>query len=255
MGVSQTGELLRFEKASKTFVDSKFRKTHALENVSLSIQAGEFIAILGPSGCGKSTMLRLAAGLDSPTSGTVTFRGEPVTGPSPERGLVFQAYNSFPWLTVRQNIAFGLASNETPKQREEVSKWLAVTGLNEFAEAYPKVLSGGMRQRMALARTMIVKPQLVLLDEPFGALDERTRNSMQQLLLQVVADSGCTVVFVTHDIREAILLSDRVILLTPRPGQIAHIFEPKLTKPKHREQMTTGEFGAMYDLVLSCLED
>src|SRR5262245_5077 len=151
----------------------------ALENIDLTLAACEFLSVLGPSGCGKSTLLRLAAGLEVPTSGEVTYDGVPIEGPSRQRGFVFQSYSVFPWLTVRENVAFGLDHAESRVNEGRITKWLQFTGLSDFADAYPKTLSGGMRQRLALARTMIVEPELLLLDEPFGALDERTREGMQ----------------------------------------------------------------------------
>src|SRR5262245_18347239 len=192
----------------------------ALEDIDLTLAAGEFVSVLGPSGCGKSTLLRLAAGLESPTSGEVIYDGAPVQGPSRSRGFVFQSYGVFPWLTVRENVAFGLNGSRSGANDPKIAKWLEFTGLSDFANAYPKTLSGGMRQRLALARTMIVEPELLLLDEPFGALDERTRHGMQQLLLEAIRETGSSVIFVTHDVREAIFLADRLILLSKRPGRI-----------------------------------
>ena len=172
----------------------------ALENIDLSLGAGEFLSVLGPSGCGKSTLLRLAAGLELPTSGEVTYDGIPIDGPSRRRGFVFQSYSVFPWLTVRENVAFGLNNNDSRANDGRITKWLQFAGLTDFADAYPKTLSGGMRQRLALARTMIVEPELLLLDEPFGALDERTREGMQHLLLKAARETRCSVIFVTHDV-------------------------------------------------------
>lgn len=247
--------LLEFKRIEKCFSDQKLRKFRALENVSISLQEGEFLAVIGPSGCGKSTLLRLAAGLDFPTSGEVLFAGKPVSSPSPERGLVFQAYNSFPWLSVRKNIVFGLSAHAVAQREDEIRRWLEITGLAEFAESYPKTLSGGMRQRMALARSMIMNPKLLLLDEPFGALDEHTRERMQQLLLRTVAASSCSIVIVTHDVREAILLSDRVIQMSPRPGTVQNIFSSPLPKPRSREQMKTPEFIALHQEIVDQLRE
>jgi len=245
-----TNALLQFDRASKSFVSSRGHNVTALEPISFSIQRGEFVTLIGPSGCGKSTLLRLAAGLDAPTSGSVLYDGQPVNGPSMERGFVFQSYSAFPWLTVRENVGFGLHREQHNQREEEISRWLQLMGLAEFADSYPKVLSGGMRQRLALARSMIVKPKLLLLDEPFGALDEHTRESMQQLLLQVVADSGCTVLFVTHDIREAVLLGDRIIVLSARPGRVLRDVTSPLSKPRGREHLRAPEFAALYETIL-----
>lgn len=242
--------VLEVSGVEKHFVDEKFRKVAALGPVDLALDGGEFIALLGPSGCGKSTLLRLVAGLDFPSKGEVRYLGRPVTRPSVERGLVFQAYNSFPWLTVRENVAFGMDQSERRRNAPEIQKWLEFVGLEEFAEAFPKVLSGGMRQRMALARSMIVQPKLLLLDEPFGALDERTRDSMQRLLVRVADGTDCAVIIVTHDIREALLLCDRVYLLTPRPGTVAEIFEPATPRPRSRDYLRSREFDDLHKRVL-----
>lgn len=250
MDLSASAVLLDFSQVAKAYMDSHFHPVEAIRDVSFSVGSGEFISILGPSGCGKSTVLRLAAGLEAATSGTVRYRGQDITAPDPERGFVFQAYNAFPWLTVRENIAFGLNSSNSNQQVEKVDRWMNLMGLGEFADAYPKALSGGMRQRLAIARTMIVEPKLLLLDEPFGALDERIREAMQQLLLRVVSESACTVLFVTHDIREAILLSDRVLLLSARPGRVLKSFVSPLPKPRVREHGRGEAFDALYSQIV-----
>jgi NitT/TauT family transport system ATP-binding protein len=242
--------ILEFKAVSKAYVDARFKPVQALHDLTFSVSEGEFVSVIGPSGCGKSTLLRVAAGLEKASAGDVLYRGKPVTDPGPERGFVFQSYNAFPWLTVQENVGFGLHAKGLDNSKEEVSKWLALTGLQEFADSYPKALSGGMRQRLAIARAMIVKPRLLLLDEPFGALDERIRETMQQLLLQVVSDSGCTVVFVTHDIREALFLGDQVLLLTQRPGRILKSLLSPLSKPRTREHMRSQEFISMYEQVV-----
>lgn len=247
--------LLEFKNISKEFVGSGKQRTAALGDVSLSIRQGEFVSIVGPSGCGKTTLLRLAAGLDMPSSGRVLYGGEPITGPGPERGLVFQAYAAFPWLTVRENIAFGLSPSNREQDNELIARWLEKTGLTEFANHFPKSLSGGMRQRMALARTMIVSPKLVLLDEPMGALDQRTRERMQLFLLQIIVEANITAVLVTHDIREAVLLSDRIIMLGARPGRIVGEIESDLPKPRSHHQLATPEFESLYNRVAECLPE
>jgi len=184
------------------------------------------------------------------TSGAVLYQGRRIAGPDLERGFVFQSYNAFPWLTVSENVGFGLRNKSDSLRYREISTWLGLMGLTEFADAYPKALSGGMRQRLALARSMIVKPKLLLLDEPFGALDEHTRENMQKLLLEVVSTSGCTVLFVTHDIREAILLGDRVILLSSRPGRVLREVMSPLPKPRRRDRLRTPEFTSLYETIL-----
>ncbi|TKB59684.1 MAG: ABC transporter ATP-binding protein [Nitrospira sp.] len=243
--------LLDFVHTSKTFVHERTRAIDVLKDISFSIRPGEVVSLLGPSGCGKTTLLRMAAGLEKPTTGTVLYQGNSVEGPERHRGIVFQSYNAFPWLTVRENVAFGLGDREPSLDSEKVTNWLRQTGLAEFADSYPKTLSGGMRQRVALARTMIVEPRLLLLDEPFGALDERTRQDMQLLLMKIVDDTGCTVLFVTHGIREAILLSHRIVLLSQRPGRILDIFDSPLPQPRTPELIKTPEFMALYDRLLS----
>ncbi|MGK3986000.1 ABC transporter ATP-binding protein [Sorangium sp. So ce136] len=249
MGLGAAAELLRFERVSRSFVDGRNRGITALEEIDLTVQRGEFVSIIGPSGCGKSTLLRLAAGLDRPTSGRVLYHGQPIAGPDRRRGFVFQTYNAFPWLNVRDNIAFGI-QQLTPELRDQkVSAWLDLTGLREFADRYPKVLSGGMRQRLALARAMVVEPELLLLDEPFGALDERTRREMQRLLLETVERARCSVLFVTHDIREAILLGDRVLLVGMRPGRILDVFVP--SSPKPRNGMNDAALAALHETIVN----
>ena len=248
--MSDTPKILQFKGASKAYIDERFRRVRALEDIDFSLNRGEFVSLIGPSGCGKSTMLRLAAGLETPSHGEVYFDEQRVTKPDRRKGFVFQSYNSFPWLTVFRNIAFGLDGEPTAQKQQKIEKWLNFTGLTEFADSYPKSLSGGMRQRLALARTMVIEPELLLMDEPFGALDERIRENMQRLLLEAVASTGCSVLFVTHDIREAILLGDRVLLLTARPGRIQKCFESSLPKPRTREHLKTQEFVKLYEEIL-----
>ena len=248
--MSETPEILNFDHASKTYIGEKFRQVRALEDISFSLKRGEFVSLIGPSGCGKSTLLRLAAGLESPSQGAVYFNGQPVTVPDRRKGFVFQSYNSFPWLTVFRNIAFGLDGINAQEKKQKIEKWLSFTGLTEFADSYPKSLSGGMRQRLALARTMVIEPELLLMDEPFGALDERIRENMQRLLLDAVSSTGCSVLFVTHDIREAILLGDRIVLLSARPGRTKRVFESSLTKPRTREHLKSPEFVSLYEEIL-----
>jgi len=253
--MTMESSLLEFKNIAKEFVGSGKQRIVALGDVSLNIQKGEFVSIVGPSGCGKTTLLRLAAGLDIPSSGRVLYDGELVTGPGPERGLVFQAYTAFPWLTVRENVAFGLNPSNPMQEDERITRWLQKTGLTEFADHYPKALSGGMRQRMALARTMIVSPTVVLMDEPMGALDQRTREKMQSFLLQVILETNTTALLVTHDIREAVLLSDRIIMLGARPGRIVGEIKSDLAKPRNHHQLATPEFESIYNRVVECLSE
>ncbi len=241
---------LRFADINMEFRADGEKPVHALQDISFDVGHSEFVSVLGPSGCGKSTILRLAAGLEFPTQGQVSVEGEAIRGPDRKRGLVFQSYSVFPWLTVQQNIAFGISHSDNGESDHRVEKWLDFTGLSAFAHAYPKTLSGGMRQRLAIARTMIVEPELLLLDEPFGALDERTREGMQNLLLQAVRDTGCAVIFVTHDIQEAILLADKVILLSKRPGRILNMHSVTAPKPRTREFLRNREFIRLHEALL-----
>jgi NitT/TauT family transport system ATP-binding protein len=250
VAMNAAAPMLEFKGVSKTYLDARSKPLQALRDLEFAVAEGGFLTVIGPSGCGKSTLLRIAAGLEKASSGEIFYSGKLLTGPGPERGFVFQSYNAFPWLTVRENIAFGIRATGSLHNKEEVSKWLSVTGLDEFADSYPKALSGGMRQRLAIARAMIVRPKLLLLDEPFGALDERIRDSMQQLLLKVVSESRCAVVFVTHDIREALLLGDQVLLLTERPGHVLKSFVSPLANPRTRQYLRSQEFIAMYEQVV-----
>jgi ABC-type nitrate/sulfonate/bicarbonate transport system ATPase subunit len=207
----------------------------ALDGVSLAIAAGEMVSLIGPSGCGKSTLLRLIAGLEGPSAGELRIGGEPITGPSAERGLMFQDPNLFPWLTVRRNIQAGLVARGVLREsRHEVEEFMRLVGLAGFAEVYPHQLSGGMEQRAALARALVNHPRVLLLDEPLGALDQFTRMRMQDEVLRVWQARGTTMVLVTHDIDEAIYMSDRIILMTPRPGRVERVIEVPLPRPRQR---------------------
>jgi ABC-type nitrate/sulfonate/bicarbonate transport system ATPase subunit len=220
---------------SKVFHTTEESDVVAVDSLSLTIDAGEMLALVGPSGCGKSTLLRLIAGLDQPTSGEVRVGAEPVTGPSAERGLMFQDPNLFPWLTVRGNIQAGLvARGVLHSQRHEVEEFIRLMGLEGFARVYPHQLSGGMAQRTALARALINHPKVLLLDEPLGALDQFTRMRMQDEVLRVWEARGTTMLLVTHDIDEAIYMSDRIVLMTPRPGRIERIIDISLDRPRQR---------------------
>ncbi len=221
--------------------------TVALLPVSLSVADNDFISILGPSGCGKSTLLRIVAGLDTPTTGQVLLDRTKVTGPGADRGMVFQSYTLFPWLTVRQNIAFGLREKGMPaaQQDEIVAHYLERTGLGGFENHYPKMLSGGMQQRTAIARALANDPKILLLDEPFGALDNQTRALMQELLLGIWEAEKKTVLFVTHDIEEAIFVAGRVVVMSARPGRIKAELGVDLPHPRHYTVKTTPEFSAL----------
>jgi ABC-type nitrate/sulfonate/bicarbonate transport system ATPase subunit len=223
----------------------------ALKAVSLSVGAGEFISLIGPSGCGKSTLLRLIAGLDSPTSGELWIGSEPITGPSAERGLVFQDPNLFPWLTVRRNIQAGLvARGVLHKKRHEVDEFVRLVGLEGFANAYPHHLSGGMAQRVALARALINHPKVLLLDEPLGALDAFTRMRMQDEVLRLWQVRRTTMLLVTHDIDEAIYMSNCILILTSRPGRIERTIRVNIDRPRDR---SSPEFVKLRGEILGLL--
>jgi ABC-type nitrate/sulfonate/bicarbonate transport system ATPase subunit len=217
----------------------------ALQPTTLSIAPNDFITILGPSGCGKSTLLRIVAGLDTPSSGEVRLNGTRVTRPGADRGMVFQSYTLFPWLTVAQNIAFGLREKGMPEaeQKEIVASYIAKVGLRGFENHWPKQLSGGMQQRTAIARALANDPAILLLDEPFGALDNQTRGLMQELLLGIWERERKTVLFVTHDIEEAIFLANRCLVMTARPGRIKLDLGVDLPHPRHYRMKTTPEFS------------
>jgi ABC-type nitrate/sulfonate/bicarbonate transport system ATPase subunit len=226
---------VRIEEVSKRFVAADGSDVIAIAKASLSIAAGEMVSLVGPSGCGKSTLLRMVAGLDAPTSGTVSVGSNRITGPSAERGLMFQDPNLFPWLTVRRNVAAGLVARGVYREKKhEVDEFLKLVGLDTFANAYPHQLSGGMAQRAALARALVNHPKVLLLDEPLGALDAFTRMRMQDEVLRIWQARGTTMLLVTHDIDEAIYMSDRIVIMTPRPGRVERILEVNLPRPRHR---------------------
>jgi len=231
------GSSLRVVEVTKSFSspDNSESRTHALGGVSLSVAAGELVSLVGPSGCGKSTLLRLIAGLDSPDSGELWVGSEAIAAPSAERGLVFQDPNLFPWLTVRRNIEAGLVARGVLREkRHEVESFMRLVGLESFASAYPHHLSGGMAQRVALARALINHPKVLLLDEPLGALDAFTRMRMQDEVLRLWEARGTTMLLVTHDIDEAIYMSDRMVLMTSRPGRIERTITVDLPRPRQR---------------------
>ncbi|HEX7276562.1 MAG TPA: ABC transporter ATP-binding protein [Acidimicrobiales bacterium] len=224
-------------------------ETHALEGVDLAIGEGEFVCILGGSGCGKSTLLRVVAGFEEATAGQVAVRGKPVTGPGPDRGVVFQDYGLFPWLSVADNIAFGLRRRKVAKPQVEaaVKRFTALVGLERFASRYPSQLSGGMQQRVAIARVLANDPAVLLMDEPFGALDSLTREAMQHEIQQIADELGTTVVFVTHSVEEAVYLADRVVVMGggPRVGMPGHVEAIVPVPLSHPRDVTSPEFNAI----------
>jgi len=219
----------------------------ALDQISFQTYRREFLCAIGPSGCGKSTLARLIAGLDAPSSGEMLLDGAAIDGPSPERGMVFQGYTLFPWLTVRQNIMFGpqVSRGLTPSMAEtEANEWIDLVGLSRFADSYPHQLSGGMKQRVAIARALANRPRILLMDEPFGALDAQTRAQMQSYLLQIWKQVDITIVFITHDLEEAVYLADRVLVLDAHPGRVRELIEIPVPRPRTREQFESPEFIA-----------
>lgn len=225
--------IVEIRNVSKSF-QLQGQTIHALKDANLSIRKGEFITLIGASGCGKSTLLRIIAGFEKPSSGEALMWGKPISEPEPQRGMVFQDYALFPWLSVRDNIAFGPTSRGVPKAqaRETVDRFVEMVGLGRFANAYPHQLSGGMRQRVAIARVLANDAEVVLMDEPFGALDAMTRERLQEELLDIWAKTNLTVVFVTHAIEEAIFLADRVVVMTPGPGRIESDNRMELSRPR-----------------------
>ena len=227
--------ILTIENLRRIYKDDDGADVEALEDVSLKIKRGEFISIIGASGCGKTTLLRSIAGLDKPDSGTIVMDDHKITRPDPERGYVFQQGGLFSWLTVEQNIAYGLKTRRVYKEKKaDVAKYIELVGLKGFESSYPYQISGGMAQRVAIARTLINEPKMFLLDEPMGALDSFTRADIQDKLLELHRLNGITMVLVTHDIDEAIYLSDRIVIMTPRPGKISNIIDVKIPHPRQR---------------------
>jgi ABC-type nitrate/sulfonate/bicarbonate transport system ATPase subunit len=226
---------VRIVNVVKRFVAADGREVQALADVSLTLAAGEMVSLVGPSGCGKSTLLRLVAGLDAPEAGELWVGSERIAGPSAQRGLVFQDPNLFPWLTVRRNVQSGLVARGVLREkRREAEEFLKLVGLEAFANAYPHQLSGGMAQRVGLARALVNHPKVLLLDEPLGALDAFTRMRMQDEVLRLWRARGTTMLLVTHDIDEAIYMSDRIVIMTPRPGRVERIIEVGLDRPRQR---------------------
>jgi len=223
----------------------------ALDRVSLDIAENEFVTLVGPSGCGKSTLLNILGGLETPTSGEAHVDGRSVTGPGPERGVIFQQYALFPWLTVRQNVEFGLKTARTPRaeRRERAQYFIDMVGLGQFADALPKMLSGGMKQRCAIARAYAVNPSILLMDEPFGALDALTRVRLQEQLLDTWSRERRTVMFITHDVDEAVFLANRVVIMAARPGRIQEIVEVDLPYPRTEEVRLSPEFTELRNRV------
>ena len=226
--------------------DSDDGPVQALRRIDLQVRRREFVCIIGPSGCGKSTLIRIMAGLDTPSDGVMLLDGEPVSGPSPDRGMVFQGYTLFPWLTVKKNIMFGLRMTGRGRDRaeQEALQWIELVGLERFADSYPHQLSGGMQQRVAIARALANRPRVLLMDEPFGAVDAQTRARMQAHLLQIWRNVDVTVLFITHDLDEAVYLADRIVVLGAHPGHIQEIINVPLPRPRDPAQCLDPYFVA-----------
>ncbi|MBF2004935.1 ABC transporter ATP-binding protein [Chlorogloeopsis fritschii PCC 6912] len=227
----------------------------ALKNINLHIEEGEFVCAVGASGSGKSTLLRLIAGLDTPTAGEILVDGMQVTGPGPDRGMVFQSYTLYPWMSVAENVEFGLKLQGVPKQRrrQQTAYYLEVVGLSGFAKALPKELSGGMKQRVAIARALASQPKILLMDEPFGALDVQTKEAMQQFLLEIWRSTNTTVFMITHDVEEAIFLSQRIYVLSSRPGTVKQELQIQLPSESHPQIKRHPVFQQYKDKVMRLL--
>lgn len=246
---SQKGHI-EIEKFTAIFGE-KSKRVVAVEETSLNINPGEFICLLGPSGCGKSSLLNGIAGFVTPSSGTIKVDGKPVTGPGPDRGMVFQQYSLLPWKTIYQNINLGPKFLRDDAETETTETFLEMVGLQKYRDHYPSELSGGMQQRVGIARALAGYPSVLLMDEPFGALDAQTRMVMQESLLGIWSHFGTTVVFVTHDVDEAVFLADRIMVMSASPGKIIANLENKLPRPRQQMMSTSKDFT---DLKLECLQ-
>ena len=237
--------ILEVKSLGKTYNTAK-SEIVALKDVSFKTHRREFVCVIGPSGCGKSSLIRILAGLEPYTSGEVLLDGKPVTGPGRDRGMVFQGYTLFPWLSVRKNVMFGLEMNNITGEEasNEADLWLELVGLEKFANAYPHELSGGMKQRVAIARALVNQPRILLMDEPFGALDAQSRAKMQAHLLDIWRNIDITILFITHDLDEAIYLADRILVLKSNPGGVQELIEVPVPRPRSSAQFSSQEFLA-----------
>jgi len=236
---------LQVKNLQKEF-DSPQGKVTALKDINFKTYKREFVCVIGPSGCGKSTLIRILAGLETPTSGEVLLDGKAVSAPGPDRGMVFQGYTLFPWLTVKKNVMFGLEMSGHGKtsSEEQALQWIDLVGLSKFANAYPHQLSGGMKQRVAIARALANQPRILLMDEPFGALDAQTRAKMQSYLHEIWKNIDVTILFITHDLDEAVYLADRVLVLKAHPGEVQEVIEVPVPQPRSPDQLLSPEFLA-----------
>jgi NitT/TauT family transport system ATP-binding protein len=237
--------ILEVRHLGKIFTAGK-RETVALQDINFSTCRREILCVVGPSGCGKSTLVRILAGLEEQSSGEVLLEGKPVEGPGSDRGMVFQGYTLFPWLTVKKNVMFGLEINGygAGEAERQALQWLQLVGLEKFQNAYPHQLSGGMKQRVAIVRALANQPRILLMDEPFGALDAQTRCRMQAHLLEIWRKIDITIVFITHDLDEAIFLADRILVLSAHPGEVQELIEVPVPRPRSASQFVTPEFLA-----------
>lgn len=237
--------ILEVKQLGKVYKTAK-GEVAALKDVNFKTHRREFVCVIGPSGCGKSSLIRILAGLEPYTSGEVLLDGKPVTGPGRDRGMVFQGYTLFPWLSVRKNVMFGLEMNNITGEEasNEADLWLELVGLEKFANAYPHELSGGMKQRVAIARALVNQPRILLMDEPFGALDAQSRAKMQAHLLEIWRNIDITILFITHDLDEAIYLADRILVLKANPGGVQELIEVAVPRPRSPGQFTSPEFLA-----------
>ncbi|KXS35850.1 MAG: NitT/TauT family transport system ATP-binding protein [Methanohalophilus sp. T328-1] len=234
---------LVIENVGQSFEKDKGETTDALKDVNFEVKDGEFVCIIGPSGCGKTTLLRIVAGLDRADSGSILLDGETITSPDPRRGMVFQEYSLFPWRTVMDNVTFGLdmSGMDRKESRKIAEEYLRLVGLEQFRDSYPYELSGGMRQRIAIVRALANDPAVLLMDEPFGSLDAQTRNKLQQELLQIWESKKITILFVTHSVDEAVYLSDRIAVMTSRPGRIKEMIDVDLPRPRDRTSTSANK--------------
>jgi NitT/TauT family transport system ATP-binding protein len=243
--LKQRPVILEVKDLCKDF-DSPQGKVTALRNINFKAHRREFVCVIGPSGCGKSTLIRTLAGLEEHSSGEVLLEDKPVHGPGPDRGMVFQGYTLFPWLTVKKNVMFGLERSGHGRMdaEQQALQWIDLVGLTKFANSYPHQLSGGMKQRVAIARALANQPRILLMDEPFGALDAQTRAKMQAYLLEIWKNIDITVLFITHDLDEAIYLADRILVLKAHPGEVQELIEVPVPHPRTPEQFLSSEFLA-----------
>ena len=243
--IRQREYVLEIDHVGKIFAQKR-HQTVALEDIEFGVHRREFVCVVGPSGCGKSTLIRILAGLEETTTGRILVDGKPVNGPGPDRGMVFQKYTLFPWLDVCRNVMFGIemGGTERAEARRQAMQWLQVVGLEQFATSFPHQLSGGMQQRVAIARALAARPRVLLMDESFSALDAQTRLKMQNYLMEIWRKIDITIVFITHDLDEAIYLADRILVLKPRPGRVEEVIEVPLSRPRRAAQMMSDEFLA-----------